>query len=708
MRDAVWPSECNTGVAPFVATKCKGLTRKITRKQARSYDRSVPNGRGVMALAEINGRGAYEKRYAQTRKLLAKSENKQGMYTANQRVAMKKMSARRRKAFKSMLDSKPGYSRNPIGAWVAEDRDRKRRPKRKKAAPKKKAAAKRKPATRRAAAPKRKGKRSAASYRAAAKKAAATRKRNARKAAPKKRATKKTAARRKPRTYGKGKYRALKARYGPVSRHTYMYKTKKGRARHIPSHAILGYPSAAALRKAWAGGDGKDAGRIAERTERLARRRDKASQTAARRVRRGLGIFTPNSGGPLSFEEWKKEMRPNAARKKKAKKKTTKAARRAAALKGWRKRRRGGAKKKKVAAKRKGKRTKASYRAAAKKAAATRKRNARKGGRKTTARKKKTVARKRRRVTRSFTVGRRGHKARISYAANRRRRRSYKRNAASAYMQELKGALKLGAMITVGYVGHRALTKVINDQLVEKIKYFKENENGIKYRDLFSATLTALGLIPLVMLGAKKLKVKPVPLAAGVAASFIHGTIIKALGYTTNESAQKAIPYLSAYPNAGGSAYGSYYEFQPHQMYNGTGAYYETPQMSGFGQVRQAAAGYGSSPMLTQAAAGYGASPMLTQAAAGTGEYIASGVNGIGEYEEVATSTQLMSVDEGIYPNTQTAEQALSIAEAAAGVGSADVPLQSTVDPSGMSSLIGDAPGGSRVGVFRGGDGIFG
>ena len=55
---------------------------------------------------------------------------------------------------------------------------------------------------------------------------------------------------RRPRTYGKGKYRALKARVGPKSRRTYLYRTKTGAVRHIPEHAVLGYPSARALTRA--------------------------------------------------------------------------------------------------------------------------------------------------------------------------------------------------------------------------------------------------------------------------------------------------------------------------------------------------------------------------------------------------------------------------------------------------------------------------
>jgi hypothetical protein len=127
---------------------------------------------------------------------------------------------------------------------------------------------------------------------------------------------------------------------------------------------------------------------------------------------------------------------------------------------------------------------------------------------------------------------------------------------------------------------------------------------------------------------------------------------------------------------------------------------------AGMGQpMMQAAAGYGQP--LMQAAAGYG-QPRLAQAAAGVGEYIAYDTAGIGEYEEVPTSVQPMATNEGIMPNLYSAEQALSQAEAAAGVGQTDVPLQSDVNPTITADPIGDAPGGSRAGVFQGQDGVFG
>ena len=73
----------------------KGLTRKITHDEALSYKKTVPNRRGVTALAEINGDGAYARR------------NERMSYTPRQKAAMKRMSPKRREAFKRMLGKAP-------------------------------------------------------------------------------------------------------------------------------------------------------------------------------------------------------------------------------------------------------------------------------------------------------------------------------------------------------------------------------------------------------------------------------------------------------------------------------------------------------------------------------------------------------------------------------------------------------------------------
>ena len=65
-----------------IAAKAKLLrVKKITRKQALSYNRTIPNGLGVTAISAVNGRGSYASRYAATRSLLAGAEpNGDGMF----------------------------------------------------------------------------------------------------------------------------------------------------------------------------------------------------------------------------------------------------------------------------------------------------------------------------------------------------------------------------------------------------------------------------------------------------------------------------------------------------------------------------------------------------------------------------------------------------------------------------------------------------
>jgi len=73
------------------------------------------------------------------------------------------------------------------------------------------------------------------------------------------------------------------------------------------------------------------------------------------------------------------------------------------------------------------------------------------------------------------------------------------------------------------------------------------------------------------------------------------------------------------------------------------------------------------------------------------------GAEGVGEnYEQVPTANMAMQIDEGVAPNLHSAEQALNVMEAAAGVGMAEIPLQSTVNPLQMENPIGDEPHGSR------------
>jgi hypothetical protein len=158
---------------------------------------------------------------------------------------------------------------------------------------------------------------------------------------------------------------------------------------------------------------------------------------------------------------------------------------------------------------------------------------------------------------------------------------------------------------------------------------------------------------------------------------------------------------------------GAYYEYTPHQVfdsgyngYGGYGEYFETQPTPG---LEQAAAGFGAGLQQMYA------NPM--------GEYYAYGLEGVGEYETMPSEAPAapVAIDNGIMPNLHSAEQALNVAEAAAGFGNngpemltqaaagfGDLPLQSTVEPMIRAMDIPDEPGGSRAGILAGGDGIFG
>jgi hypothetical protein len=304
------------------------------------------------------------------------------------------------------------------------------------------------------------------------------------------------------------------------------------------------------------------------------------------------------------------------------------------------------------------------------------------------------------------------------YNANRRRRH-YRRNP--DIMGSLMSAFKTGAVVALGFLAHRGLSHIVSTQLLSKIAAFAPASAGtaatasaaavpanaagsmVNYASLLGGAIVALAGIPLAAyvpgVGAK--------IGAGMVADFLYQAFMTILNVANQPNVSG---YFSAYPDASGVAFhtmGSYEEMPP--GFRGYGEYQMMPPgyggFGGYGAITQAAAGYGA---ITQAAAGYGA---ITQAAAGMGEYVAQGVQGYGEYEATNGFSggygAYGAMDEGIPGgNTYAAERALSVAEAAAGLG--DATLVSTVNPDMIAAPIMDAPGGSRAGVFQGGDGIFG
>jgi hypothetical protein len=535
-----------------------------------------------------------------------------------------------------------------------------------------------------------------------------------------------------------GPFKSLTATIGGRHVPTYMYRGKRGKATKIPLWAILGGKSKRGFEAA--AGDS----RVARRIVATKKRRD----AAARRVQLHGDAFTPNRRGRrrrmrvIPYETWSANMSTKRRRKKARKsthrrKTTTHRKRKRHAAKRnttHRRRRRAGKRRghrraRRVHENKRGRRRHGRRRHARRNRRRAhsavmagrivmnkhRRRRHRRARRNETAAPAAANPRRRRRHSRrrarrnakrrapmpftfrgSIRPNRRRHhrKARRHYEDNRRH---YRRNP--DFTSELKSALKVGVVVGVGFFAHKALSKVLTDNVLSKVSALGE------WTGLVSGLLTAAVGIPLAR------KVAPAhanQIGIGMAVSFVQSATMKLLEKLNQPT---IAGYLAGYPDSTGRAYQGY------------GEYMAVPGMSGFGDytLAQAAAGYGATPLLAQAAAGYGATPLLAQAAAGVGdaasmgEYIVQGASGIGEYEQVPTGpfsghiSGVGATNEGIYPDLSSAERALSVAEAAAGVGGmGDLPFMSTLNPTVMAQPVPDAPSGSRAGILEGGDGIFG
>lgn len=729
--------------------KGKALVRKVSRKRALSYDRMEPNRRGVTALSEINGKDAYSKRYRQARALLRNG----GRMAKKERELYEKQLEKGRTpkqaaAFVRMQMAKNGASVTPRSAI--------RRPTSK--------SAKKRPKTRRVMRPNLRTasgeKLTKAEYiqqRIDANRTPAQAEQDYKLASGyyKKRDAGKF-KKRKQRRYGKDdEYKALKARVGDKDRWTYFYKTKQGNTRKIPDHALMGYESAAEIRRIENQGSDKEQERLRRRRQKLLDRRIRESRKAEERALAGAAWFSPNpsthESEVLTFEEWI-DMKKRGSRKKKAtpnrstratggkqafiRSQMAKGRSRSQAEATWKltQARKGGSKstsrrgRKKTSGRRKTTARRARIRNLKKACRKVSRMKANPGRHSMSGMKKNARGKKRS----SKRTARRG-KHTMPMKANRRRprRKGMRANqVGSNYRQELMNSFKFGAIVTGGFLTHRVLTNLVDTYALSKVDALQTGAIA-DFRKSISGLLVAAVGIPLTV---RVLPRNAGVAAAGMAASYLYELILAGLKKANQPALLNAV---SNYANAPGypqySGYGAYYTFKPHQVFNGhsgLGEYYETQPTPG---LEQAAAGYGAMDpmMLTQAAAGYGQSEpmMLTQAAAGmqqmaanqVGEYYAyDGMQGIGEYETVETNLAGFagSMDDGVMPNLQSADQALDVSEAAAGLGEmhlsqaaagfGDVPLQSTVSPTIRALDIPDHPGGSRAGLFQGGDGIFG
>ena len=441
------------------------------------------------------------------------------------------------------------------------------------------------------------------------------------------------------------------------------------------------------------------------RKERLDARRGRAAERTGSRILKGKGVFTPNQrrrrpSATFTYEEWEKEMKSNASRRKKAtkKKRSTRKKRPTAAQTRARKRnlkKAQATRRKKVTRRRKKATRKRTVKRRTVKRATSKRRTT-----KRTAKRRTTKKRTAKRRTKRATSKRRTTKRRTAKRNARRSppRRRYFRNQVKSFKSDFAKVLKGGLSAVAGLVVQKVATKLLTStgilDTIPGVQQFKGSVAGLAVALI--GTLGAAKFIP----GDAKM------IGAGMGAGFLHTVLIDGL----NAFGQpQLVEYLGNYTESSGKAFGSYYEFEPHQQYPGVGEYYSLPQ--GMGQYEQAAAGMGQ---YQQAAAGMGqaGAPRLSQAAAGTGEYLVSGGQGIGEYEEVVPQYSAPEqIQEGISPDLDSAEQALNVSEAAAGIGAygdEKVPLQSTVYPTGNPEAIPDMPGGSRAGTFAGSNGVFG
>lgn len=744
-----------------------GRATPITRKETRSYEYSSaanyrPNPIGVTTLAAINGRGAYGRAHDTAwdepawRGARGLSRNER---VARARAAVRGASMRRfgRNPATGAGMSRAEQARYEGGyARTFGKRTAAKRPASRKATPKQKRALRREAARRRFAA-QGLGKEQAA--RRAMREVPFAKSEKGKEYHGMRAFTgkaKKAAKRKQPRQYAVrtvtrkrkveverpvkvkrrtrvayGGYRRAKVTDPRTGRKrmSYMYRDKKGRYRKIPAWAIAGAKSARGY---------KDS-RYDKQRERIKRRR----ASAARRIERSGGPFTPNR------------------RKKKTMKRRTKASRRAAALKGIRRRKaRGGAKRttrrtttrrRRMSANRRTRRAAPRRRMVANRRRrvarrVTRRRRAapaemttnRRRRRRRSSTKKKRTYRKNRGFTsatarkaskkrwRKTSAGRgrklrgralrRGYvyykgkrpralrgqkrvrrlpKSRV-YLTNRRRRRTSKRRGYAANRRrstrrrmkanrgrrgffrknQAKKLFTQAALVTTGFMAHKALTHLTCNMLVKPMlsktsgnggavsQYNGGSTNGLAY------IATGFGVAVLGVLLTKKVAPKyQYEIGGGMVASWLHGTVISLLDMSNSAATKNVAAYLSGYASPSRAA-----------------------AIGRFGRRRRGMRGLGAAPMssilprytptdpsmpggLQQAVAQAGMGEYFDPLQ-GVGEYFASGVQGIGQYEPAGPMvTQAAAgfgqvIEDGIRPDANM-DDVLTLAEAQAGMGSA-------------------------------------
>jgi hypothetical protein len=394
-------------------------------------------------------------------------------------------------------------------------------------------------------------------------------------------------------------------------------KTKKGKK---PAFNIAAYN--AAIRAGKSKAAAQKAARSGKAPKKAAR---KAARGAAKKTtRKATAKRAARKVRTIQYEWIRGAAVAPVRRVKAAKKSTKKSTKKAGAQKGW------------TAAKRK---------AAAKKAAQTRKRNA----------KMKKNARKHSEPLVSTKTGQPIRVVKVMSKNGRRSRRSRRGMRRNAFMAQLMSVLKTGLFVTGGFLTHKLLTNLVIEHGVNKLK-IESLQTNATFQTWKKPLVGVLTLAIGVPIAQKLLKRNSTEVAAGMAASLFQSVIVTALSKKPAWQAR-----LSGYSNS--RAYALRGPMERH-------AFSIAPQYAAVRGYQQAAAGF------QQAAAGY------KQAAAGMGEYFSAngvgeyfatnGLQGVGSYEAAGqlalqAAAGADEVDDGIRPDSDI-DGLLDLAEAAAGL----------------------------------------
>ncbi len=284
-------------------------------------------------------------------------------------------------------------------------------------------------------------------------------------------------------------------------------------------------------------------------------------------------------------------------------------------------------------------------------------------------------------------------KARV-YLTNRRRkrkatkrrggrRRTYRRNQ---FMSTFRDGLNTAVFVTTGFVGHKALTHVICAKMLLPMLEKKgtaapngaPNGNAVQGLGQTNGNGTLKKLLPLLCGGvvaaggifvASKItsRKRTIELGAGMLTSFLHTALVTVLDMS--DASRKALPYVSGYDTQSTAA--AIGRFRRNRISGMRGLGQQGPSTSILPQY--APTGQPGGIQQAVAMAGRGGRMGEYFQTSGVGEYFASGVQGIGQYEPAgpmvtqAAAGLGQQIDNGILPNQ--ADAALTLAEAQAGTG---------------------------------------